>query len=184
MPAQNIDLPTLLLTVRAGIACVFVAAALGKLRHLTVFRGVLANYRLLPPWAVGAGHLLLPAAELVVGLGMLAVPRAAGPSAALLLAVFAAAMAINLRRGRRDIDCGCHQSALRQRLSWTLVCRNGVLALLALTAALPQTRPSLGACLVGAAGGISLFMLYSAMNAVWALGSVSRRRIRIAGIST
>ncbi len=103
------------------MACIFVTAAVGKLRHLTVFEGVLANYRLLPRWAIAPVHVLLPLAELAIGVGVIAVPQLAAPAAALLLLVFAAAMAVNLRRGRSDIDCGCHQSVLRQRLSWTLV---------------------------------------------------------------
>jgi 1,4-dihydroxy-2-naphthoate octaprenyltransferase len=41
-------------------------------------------------------------------------------------------MAINLGRGRRDIDCGCFATVLRQRLSWPLVLRNLLLAALAL----------------------------------------------------
>ena len=58
-----------------------------------------------------------------------AVGAVASPGLALvamaLLALFAAAMAINIRRGRDHIDCGCGQSFLRQTLSWMLVARNG-----------------------------------------------------------
>ncbi len=185
MSVQSLDLAApLLLAVRIGIACIFLTAAVGKLRHLTVFEGVLANYRLLPRWAVAPLHVLLPLAEIAVAVSLLIVPQVAAPSAALLLLVFAAAMAVNLRRGRRDIDCGCHQSALRQRLSWTLVWRNTVLVLLALAAALPAAQPSTSAWLTGAGAGVCLFALYSTMNSLWALGSVSRHRIRIAGVSS
>jgi hypothetical protein len=45
-----------------------------------------------------------------------------------LLLLFAAAMAINLRRGRSDIDCGCFVGLMRQRIDWVLVHRNLVLA--------------------------------------------------------
>ena len=51
-------------------------------------------------------------------------------------------MGINLRRGRRHIDCGCFQSALKQTLSWTLVMRNVVLALLMAVALLSNRRAS------------------------------------------
>jgi hypothetical protein len=37
-------------------------------------------------------------------------------------------MAVNLARGRSDIDCGCFIGLLRQRISWALVARNLVLA--------------------------------------------------------
>jgi hypothetical protein len=57
-----------------------------------------------------------------------------------LLVLFAGAIAVNVMRGRTDIDCGCFRSALRQNLSWWLVLRNAVLLVLAL------------ACLPGASG--------------------------------
>lgn len=172
----------LLLAARIGLACIFLTAGVGKLRHLMVFEGVLANYRLLPRWAIAPVHVLLPLVEIAVAIAVLTRPALGAPAAALLL-LFAAAMAVNLRRGRRDIDCGCHQSALRQRLSWALVWRNGVLALLALAAALPPVRVSASAWLTGAGAGLGLFALYCAMNSLWALGSPARRRIRIAGVS-
>jgi hypothetical protein len=185
MSPSSFDLSApLLLAVRVGLACIFATAAAGKLRHLTVFEGVLANYRLLPGWAVAPVHVLLPLAEVAVAIGLLTAPRLGAPGAALLLLAFAAAMAINLKRGRRDIDCGCHQSTLRQRLRWTLVGRNGVLVLLALlVAALPSAQWSPSAWLTGAGAGVALFALYSAMNSLWALPPVTRRRIRIAGVS-
>ena len=182
MDSHDLTAP-LLLAARIAVACIFLTAAVGKLRHLTVFEGVLANYRLLPRWAVAPTHVLLPLAELAVGVGLIALPQFSAPAAALLLAVFAVAMAVNLRRGRSDIDCGCHQSVLRQRLSWTLVGRNVVLVLITLAAALPPGRLDMGTWLTGVGAGLGLFALYSAMNSLWALGPVTRRRIRIAGVA-
>ena len=182
MDSHDLTAP-LLLAARVVLACIFLTAAVGKLRHLTVFEGVLANYRLLPRWAIAPVHVLLPLAELAIGVGMIALPLFAAPAAALLLLVFAAAMAVNLRRGRSDIDCGCHQSVLRQRLSWTLVGRNAVLALLALLAVVPGASSSASAWLTGAGAGLGLFALYCAMNSLRAVGPVTRRRIRFAGVS-
>jgi hypothetical protein len=185
LDSQDLIAP-LLLAARLALACIFLTAAVGKLRHLTVFEGVLANYRLLPRWAVAPVHLLLPLAELAVGAGLIAMPQLAAPAAALLLLVFAAAMALNLRRGRSDIDCGCHQSVLRQRLSWMLVWRNALLAALALLARTgpPRASATLSVWLTGAGAGLGLFALYCAMNSLWALGPVTRRRIRIAGVTS
>jgi Methylamine utilisation protein MauE len=121
-------------TVVLVLAGVFAAAALTKLRALDAFVGVVHNYRLVPeplerPVAYG-----LPVVELAIAVGVLlpAVRAPAALAAALLLALFAGAMAINLVRGRRDIDCGCFATVLRQRLSWPLVLRNLLLAALAL----------------------------------------------------
>jgi uncharacterized membrane protein YphA (DoxX/SURF4 family) len=120
------------IAVRTLIALVYLAAAIGKMRHWAVFRGVVANYRLLPEVLVAPFAYLLPPFEALLGamllLGLLS-PWAEAAAAALLL-LFACAMAINIKRGRRHIDCGCFQSALKQTLSWVLVARNGTLALL------------------------------------------------------
>jgi hypothetical protein len=96
--------------------------------------------------------------------------RAAMVAAAVLLLVYAAAIGINLARGRRDIDCGCMGPANRQLLSGWLLLRNGLLAAIALIgAAIPGTRELhaadfalIGLALLGAAA------LYGAMNQLMA----------------
>jgi uncharacterized membrane protein YphA (DoxX/SURF4 family) len=121
----------------AGRVCVglaFLLAAAQKISHWRILSGVIANYRLLPRWAVTPAAAILPPLEMVIALlllGGLAMPWAAFVSIA-LLTVFASAMAVNLRRGRGAIDCGCGQSFLAQTLSWTLVARNAGLAVLLL----------------------------------------------------
>jgi hypothetical protein len=62
--------------------------------------------------------------------------------------MYAAAIAINLRRGRAHISCGCGfggASGGDQPLSWWLVARNLLLGALALLATLPATSRALGA---------------------------------------
>ena len=75
----------------------------------------MAPFARLLPWAelVTAGLLLLPATA-----------RLGALTAGLLLLVFAAAMAINILRGRTAIDCGCFVGFTRQRIGWSLVVRN------------------------------------------------------------
>ena len=52
------------------------------------------------------------------------------PAAALgLLALYSGALALNLARGRRDLDCGCLGPANRQRISPGLLWRNAVVSL-------------------------------------------------------
>ncbi len=157
----------------AGRVCaglVFVFAAADKILHWRILEGVIRNYRLLPEAMVRPAAYLLPPLELVIGCallsGMVVVPAAASAMALLLL--FAAAMAVNIRRGRQFIDCGCHQSFLRQTLRPALVARNMILAaLLAPSFALPQTLP--GGAGVGIAAGIALFLFYLLANTVAAL---------------
>lgn len=131
------DDPAVTLTLAWLLAAIFGAAAVAKLRAPDVFAGVVANYRLLPAALVRPAALALPVVELAAALGLL-VPAsrpAAGAVVAALLLAFAAAMAINLRRGRDEIDCGCFVSLLRQRISWALVARNLLLAACALVLA-------------------------------------------------
>lgn len=124
--------PALALTAALVLAAVFGPAAVAKLRAPEAFAGVVENYRLLPPALVRPAALALPPVELAAALGLLLPatrPYAAAAAVALLL-VFAAAMGVNLARGRRDIDCGCFVSPLRQKVSWALVARNLALAAL------------------------------------------------------
>jgi hypothetical protein len=134
--------PVIEATLRAALALLFLVAAGHKLRALGRFRATLGEYRLVPaaltPLATGlvvaveaavAGALLVPGARVV---GLLA--------AAAVLVVYGGAIAINLARGRRDIDCGCAGPAVRRPISGALVARNAALAAVAL-AGLAPVRP-------------------------------------------
>jgi hypothetical protein len=168
----------IVLAIRVLVALVFLTAALGKLRQRLVFQGVVANYRLLPDKAVPAFAFVLPPVEATVAATLLFAP-APWPevSAAVLLILFAGAMAINIRRGRRHIDCGCFQSALKQPLSWVLVARNGGLALLiAVPVAVPEGALSeLGAAEALLTGSV-LFVLLQSLNVLWSVVPAWRQR--------
>jgi hypothetical protein len=159
------------IAIRIAVALVFLLAAIGKLRHIAVFHGVVSNYRVLPGVLVRPAAYGLPAAEAIIGAVLLAglYTPWAELAAAALLAVFAAAMAVNLLRGRRHIDCGCFQGTLQQRLRWRLVARNCGLAMLI------AASPAPGAAdrwtqFNGLMGGIALFLVMQALNALWAIG--------------
>ena len=114
---------------------------------------------------------LLPGVELLLAAGLLLGFAPLAPMVAIaLLLVFAAAMAINIGRGRRHIDCGCGHSGLRQQLGWSQVARNLVLAT-ALLPALAAGRADLGMADVGlgAAAGVALYLLLLMFSAVGAL---------------
>ncbi len=132
--------PVVVWTARLVLAAVFGAAAVAKFRAWEEFAGVVHNYRLLLPPLERPTVYLLPPLEAAIAVGLLidATRPTAAAGAATLLLVFGAAMGVNLLRGRRNIDCGCFASVLRQRLSWSLVWRNLVLLLLALAAFPPQ----------------------------------------------
>ena len=155
------------------IALVFLQAGVSKLLSRDEFQGIVANYRLLPAALVVPFAALLPFAELAAGLGVLSMATRA-PAAVLasaLLLLFATAMAINLARGRRDIDCGCFKSALKQTISAWLIGRNLLLGAVALALLLPQSERAAGLLdyVTVFAGGVMLFLFY------YAVGVLTRR---------
>ena len=161
----------ILLALRVLVGLVFVTAAWGKAANRLAFQGVVANYRLLPDALVAPFALALPAIEAAVGLSLPSRFLAPWPAvaAAGLLLLFAAAMAVNIRRGRRHIDCGCFQSAHKQTLSWTLVARNLALAGLALLSSgggLPASVWELGE---GLLAGAVAFLLLQSLNILWSV---------------
>src|SRR5256885_13495390 len=124
------------------LALVFLQGGATKLTARDEFQGVVTNYRLLPSVMVAAFAALLPFAELAAGIGVvLPATRHFGAALAIaLLVMFALAMAINLVRGRTEIDCGCFKSGLRQTVSGWLVGRNLLLAVGAVLLWLPATE--------------------------------------------
>jgi len=162
--------------VHVGAGLIFISAGAKKLLHWQEFRGVVADYRLLPASSATVMAAIIPPFELL--LGVASIVRWGMPLTALVVAamltLFAAAMAINIRRGRTAIECGCFRTALRQELEWRLVMRNIVCALLVVAASsLPQSLDSTSALLAFPAG-VALFCVYLALNGVWALDT-SRR---------
>ena len=156
------------------LAAIFGAAAVAKLRDLEMFAGVVEQYDLLPRALVRPFARALPVVELAGALGLL-LPATRAPAAALLillLLVFAAAMTINLARGRSEIDCGCFIGVQKQRIGWTLVVRNLALAAFGLTLLGAGTgRPLGGARLVHGRSRPprSLLVLYEALGRLFGL---------------
>ena len=149
---------------RLALAGVFAAAALHKWRDLGAFTGAVAAHRLVPDAWASALACALAACETAVAVGLIvpaSAPRAAWVAAA-LLALYSGAIAINLARGRREIDCGC--SARPQPLSGGLLARNAALAAAAILAALPESGRALVwiDALSAAAGLAALALLWLA----------------------
>lgn len=161
--------------VHVGVALVFAAASTSKFRALAPFRATLRDYGLVPEWSVPWLAGALPAAEILVAPGLPFPMLQPWPSVAAgaLLVVFAVAMAVNLLRGRTQMECGCTFSGkaggakASHRLRWHFVARNlaaaGVLAL-------PATgAPGLADTMTGVLGGVVLYLLQDAANTLWAL---------------
>lgn len=98
------------LTVRTQIALglFFIVAALPKIADPPGFAHMVYNYKMLPGPLVNALALVLPWAELLMGLALVAGiwRKTAAALVGALLVVFIAAISVNLLRGNA-IDCGC-----------------------------------------------------------------------------
>ncbi|MBH8610209.1 MauE/DoxX family redox-associated membrane protein [Pseudomonas mohnii] len=128
--------PIFIIASALAIAVLLASAATHKVRAPARFARQLADYQLLPDSLVRPVARLVPLLELAIAFALLLpVSRGwAALSAASLLALYAAAIGINLWRGRRDIDCGCAGPDQAQPLRPVLLLRNSVLVVLALLA--------------------------------------------------
>lgn len=139
--------PALSTAFSLPLAALLAASAAHKAKSPAAFSGVLHNYRIVPD---GLAPLLAPfviatEAILAVGLAVPASRTVAGAGAAALFAIYAAAIAVNLIRGRTAIDCGCSFGRAVGRLTPALLIRNAILIAAALVAAAPASARPLGA---------------------------------------
>jgi hypothetical protein len=131
--------PLLDLTIAWALAALFTAAALHKLSSWQEWPGLVRNYALVPDGVVGVAAVVLPGAEALTACALVwpSARTLGADAAAVLMAGYAAALQINLWRGRTTIDCGCFGSRLRQGIAPWMVWRNLLLAGLALLLRLP-----------------------------------------------
>lgn len=138
--------PVITWLVRIGLALLFASAAWHKSVDRQGFAASVDRYRLLPTWATRPVATALPALEIAVALGLLHgwTVKPAVALAVSLLGLYTVAMVINLRRGRRDLDCGCFGPSMRTPVHWGLVARNAALITATLAVALPSGDRTLG----------------------------------------
>ena len=170
--------PLVLWSLRVFLAALLATAAISKLTAMEEFHGVVRNFRLLPDALARPVALALPPVELAVAAGLIVTPLTlpAALAAAGLLAAFGLAIAVNVLRGRTQIDCGCFRDGMRQGISWRMVGRNAVLTGLALglAALLPGARAAGPVDVAtGALAGAVLALLYFSASM---LGGLSLRQ--------
>lgn len=164
-----------------ALAALWTASGVHKLRDPDGFAGALAAYALLPQQAIDIVARALPLVEITVATGLLfPVSReAAALVSTLLLGLYAVAIAINLRRGQRELDCGCLGFGRRSAISMTLLWRNGALALASLAAGvLPRSVRALDwiDLFTVAVGVAAAALLYAALEGLAdAAGRLPRR---------
>ena len=136
--------PVPILVVRTALAMLLAVSVLQKLRYPAVFIAAVREYQLLPARLALPAAAVLIALELVLVVGALAGSSVAVSGIVALLCLYSAAIAINLWRGRTDIDCGCGGASEGRPLSVWLLVRNAALAALGIVALLPAIPRSLG----------------------------------------
>src|SRR5262252_5263447 len=117
--------------LRVTLAGLFAWAAIPKLVDPGEFAAAIDNYRAVPEAVARHAALFVPVLELVIAIALLvpAYYRGAACLAALLLTVFAAAMAQARWRGI-DLTCGCFGATLEAKVSWLTVARTLALGVL------------------------------------------------------
>lgn len=169
----------------AGLfALLFAVAAAHKLRGRAHFAEVFAAYRLLPPRFARAS-LVVPVLEALVAIGLL-VPatRALGAcGGACLLGLYAVAIAVNLRRGRRELSCGCGGPHDRRPIAAWMVARNLALAAVLPVLMLPwATRPLGPVDMLTLTGGIAVgALIYASLDRL--LARVTPQGARLQGLA-
>ena len=126
--------------LRIILAATFAMASLHKFRDMDQFREILISYRLpLGPAAPVLANAI-PVFELIVAISLIVIPGYISGAAALcLLLAYSSAIALNLQRGRTDLDCGCSGPAHRQPIGLGLLLRNALLAAMAALTMLPTS---------------------------------------------
>lgn len=174
--------PAIASLLAAAFALLFGAAALHKLRDPRHFADAFAAYRVVPEALAPLG-LLIPAAELLLASALLftASRHAAAVGGALLLCLYAAGIALNLARGRRDLSCGCGGPNDRRPIAAWMVVRNLLLAAALAALLLPQAaRPFAAADVLTVGGGTAVAaLLYMSLDQL--LGRVAPRGALLRG---
>ena len=127
--------------LRILLSIIFFRAAFHKSKNRKIFAAELANYQLLPAFLVTPFSILIPFVEWLTAVTLLNIHLNQPPIVAtILLLSYGAAMGINLKRGRTQLDCGCtgplfSKESTKKTISKTLVLRNIILSFLALLCA-------------------------------------------------
>lgn len=141
--------PLIVKAISIGLGLMFLLAGYHKLADGAAFRITLLEYQVLPETLVAPASRIIPIVEVLLGGAWLFAWYGAGMTAmasAGLLGVYAAAIALNIMRGRVHFDCGCGFGGKReneQYLSGGLIARNVALIAAALVTMLPTATREL-----------------------------------------
>ena len=172
--------PLLLRIIALGFALLFLIAAAHKFSNLNHFRMNFEAYKIVPAGLSPLVTRIIPPLELFLGVGWLVLGLLAIEFELVtfisvgLLASYALAIGVNLKRGRNYIDCGCSFTSGKaeksdsgaQQISSGLLYRNVLLIVMALVCMLPASDRSLQLIDIFslAFSVVALVLLYGAFN--------------------
>jgi hypothetical protein len=153
--------PVIDIAFRGAFAALLLSAAWHKLRDPIAFWQAVSGYKLLPQAFEKPVSRIIPFAEIAIALSLFLFSASALPAltALSLWIVYGGAIALNLLRGREELDCGCGGIGADQKIHWGLVVRNGVLAITTGFLLLSATDRALGWFDFATAGFAVLFLL-------------------------
>ena len=172
--------PLLLQIISLGFALLFLIAAAHKFGSRDHFRASFEAYEIVPASLSGVVTKIIPPLELLLGIGWLFFGLFAIEFKLVtlisigLLASYTLAIAVNLKRGRNYIDCGCSLASSNasnadsgsQQISLGLLYRNALLIVMAIICTIPASDRSLQ--LIDTFGlvfsVVTLILLYGAFN--------------------
>ena len=171
--------PAIVLLARTSLSLLFGVAAAHKLLHPRELLAALDAYDLASRRFNTAIARLLPLLEFAVAIGTWILPTRVYASllAAALLTIYAAAIGINLARGRHDLDCGCTAFGRRSPIAGWMLARNAILTVLAVLAAAPVAPRTLTLtdALTVTGGLCVLTLIYLAVGGLLRTATSARR---------
>lgn len=116
--------PQLALLFRLYIGGLFIYASMYKIGYAGEFANAVADYRMLPYWAVHPVAVVLPWVELICGIQLVVGFRSKAAAAiiSMLMAVFTVAIVVNVTRGT-PASCGCFHG-MEEPMTWGTVWRD------------------------------------------------------------
>ncbi len=117
----------LAIVLRICVGGFFVYASMSKIPYPAQFAEAVANYRIVPYWALNLGAVVLPWIELVSGLFLIIgfMSRASGIIIGLMLIMFNIMVLINMYWGA-PISCGCYDT-VGEPIGWRKIIENAVM---------------------------------------------------------
>jgi hypothetical protein len=130
------------------VAMVLIFAGAMKVGNLAIFGQQIAMYRIIPERFAGVVGRLLPPLEIAIGVSILFFPRLAA-AGVVLFATFAAALGVNVLRGRTELHCGCFGVTSKHTISPSHIAVNLGLTSLAAFTFIKRHAPSFIAFQIG-----------------------------------